>query len=70
MSFHRPRKTVIRRMEQFSRQLLIVPEHVIVDVSPMTNRMSSMFNASIEFVFDSIIEALNDRTAVAQYLRR
>lgn len=65
----RPSKVSIQRMSEFTRQLLVVPEHVIVDVSPMTNRMSSMFTASIEFVFDSIIEALNDKHQVPNNLR-
>lgn len=61
--------TKIQRMSEFTRQLMIVPEHVIVDVSPMTNLMSSMFTASIEFVFDSIIDALYDKHQVPNNIR-
>jgi hypothetical protein len=70
---YRPRRSMhpqqLRRMTEFTRQLMVVPEHVIVDVSPMTNRMSSMFTASIEFVFDSVIEALHDRHQIPNNIR-
>lgn len=58
-----------RSKTEFARKLMMAPEHVIVDVSPMTNRMSSMFTASIEFIFENVVEALHDKHQIPHNLR-
>jgi hypothetical protein len=59
----------LREKTEFARRLMMAPEHVIVDVSPMTNRMSSMFTASIEFIFENVVDALHDKHQIPHNLR-
>lgn len=52
------------------RQILLVPEHVVIGVGRPVNGVSSLFDYSIEFVLNEMIDAIGDRIMAPQRLNR